>query len=338
MKDIFKNNIKRRSIITCIILIIFSLSFGLCQYQDYMCIRDSYENIISHYNNIEKSTFISVLIDNTQKSSDDLLIKNERIIESINLSYTSKEQLKEDIINPSDDSKLSYILDENLKESYINKDSKNNHIFVATLDNIVWNRSNIMNDNENDSIVLWNQFHSYQLNEHLAKQAYDKIAECDYNDNPFIFWQSSNSVADEKIKVMDINNIYDIYTKYGIEELKHYEILVPSYITNDGDILGNQDISASGIKKSTYKMVIIQRINVYDALSKYNTILDNFESYRESAELSFNNQLLLKVAFMFIYVLGLIIFFIISANEQNKYIKNTRYINEIKDKKIDEEG
>lgn len=56
-----------------------------------------------------------------------------------------------------------------------------------------------------------------------------------------------------------------VYVEEGFEGLKNYQFLTPIYITDTGDIFGQQDIE-HGVHQDTHKFVVIQTFNLYDQL------------------------------------------------------------------------
>lgn len=68
------------------------------------------------------------------------------------------------------------------------------------------------------------------------------------------------------IPEMNYTNLENVYVEEGIEGLKNYQFLVPMYITDTGDIFGQQDIE-HGIRQDTHKFIVIQTFNLYDQLT-----------------------------------------------------------------------
>ena len=68
------------------------------------------------------------------------------------------------------------------------------------------------------------------------------------------------------ISEMNYTNLEKIYVEEGIEGLKNYQFLVPMYITDTGDIFGQQDIE-HGVRQDTHKFIVIQTFNLYDQLT-----------------------------------------------------------------------
>ena len=70
----------------------------------------------------------------------------------------------------------------------------------------------------------------------------------------------------EKMKVMNKESLKEIVQSEGIDCLKYYTILIPIYITEDGDIFGTLDISYDGSASNNHKMILVQKYNLYDAV------------------------------------------------------------------------
>ena len=68
------------------------------------------------------------------------------------------------------------------------------------------------------------------------------------------------------ITEMSFATLEEVYVKEGWEGLKNYQFLTPIYITDTGDIFGQQDIE-HGIHQDTHKFIVIQTFNLYDQLN-----------------------------------------------------------------------
>ena len=68
------------------------------------------------------------------------------------------------------------------------------------------------------------------------------------------------------ISEMNYANLEKVYVEEGIVGLKNYQFLVPMYITDTGDIFGQQDIE-HGVRQDTHKFIVIQTFNLYDQLT-----------------------------------------------------------------------
>ena len=227
------------------------------------------------------------------------------------------DQLEADLASPSGDSMLASILNTHFRNEPLDVDNKNNKLFVSTVDHILWINTNSINSVDN-SLTCWKDFKTYKYNKVLADKAYNAIKDTNSN-NKYIFWQIAESPT--KITNMDIDSIYKIYKENGLEGLKSYEMLIPMYITDDGDIFGTSDYNPLGQKNNNYKIIIVQRINLYNALHEYSTEFKDLENKNALLDNMFEEELnrkIIEAIELFIFSLFL---FILSGCVQNKIIK-----------------
>lgn len=104
-------------------------------------------------------------------------------------------------------------------------------------------------------------------NKELCKNAIRKIENQQNED--IIIWQR-NAPKNSDIP-MYTNMTYDslrcIFNEYGIEGLESYDILIPVYITEYGNIFGDYDTPYN--VEGNNKLILVQRLNVYDYLLHY---------------------------------------------------------------------
>lgn len=81
-----------------------------------------------------------------------------------------------------------------------------------------------------------------------------------------------------KIKSMDYDSLKEIFLKEGIEGLKNYQFINPAYITETGDIFGQDDI-LQGVKQPNHKIIIVQEFNLYDQLKHMNSELFEMDEH-----------------------------------------------------------
>lgn len=80
---------------------------------------------------------------------------------------------------------------------------------------------------------------------------------------PYNYIDSDNHML---IPEMNYENLEKVYVAEGIKGLKNYQFLVPMYITDTGDIFGQQDIE-HGVRQDTHKFIVIQTFNLHDQLT-----------------------------------------------------------------------
>lgn len=104
-----------------------------------------------------------------------------------------------------------------------------------------------------------------------------------------------------------------VYMNEGIEGLRNYQFLVPIYITETGDVFGQDDIVDGNRIDYNHKFVIIQEFNLYDQLLKgYPECFDDsnlsaIEQYNQSVI-----QSLYSLGLIFVTFVVLIMFYCIS--------------------------
>ena len=206
-----------------------------------------------------------------------------------------------------DYAELSSVIEPCIKNKFFNDIKTNdNTVFVANVHGILCDRSysdSKYATDESTTFRTWTEYINSSTNPKLALNAYENIV--NKQESEFIVWESASSNAKEKYSHIDIDTLRDIYMKYGLEELKNYEILVPKYITEDGDIFGSKDI-VQGIKQTTFKFIVIQRYNIYEQL------IHEYKAYLaidEAEELNINTVNIMEKLYLagVLLVVGLVI-------------------------------
>ena len=273
-----KNSTINKLVSIATLLILFStVLYSYKQFEDYKTTEQDYCNIAESME-LQLNTYIKGILTENVRKTELYLGQNTNIIHARLLQEYGDDLdgFEEDINNPSTTSILNKILDDVLMDLYINEDSTSNKPFVASMNNIIWNRSmHIPHDN-----LLWENFTKMHYNAPLAEEAIRAIKDMNIQKNDFIFWEyvPSSLSNHSMITNMELEELLSIYYKEGLDSLKSYELLVPVYITKNGDVFGTNDINSLGEKIDNYKIIVIQRINVYDALSYYKSDLTLFHS------------------------------------------------------------
>lgn len=320
-----KKSMNKIIAVATIFVVLFAVFFAYKQYDDYKVLSFKY-NTMQKSMEEQRDRFISAILSENQDKASILMNRYAIQIQDEILSEykDNKKQLEQDITHPSENSKLTQIFDRTLDKVYINVDSNSNRPFVASVNNILWNNSMVLHGKPKNSIN-WEDFINDHNNKQLSQQAVECIKNMNYNKNNIIFWQPlKTNNSEEKIDSMNMSNLISVYDKYGLESMKPYEILVPAYITNTGDIFNTNDLTNLGYKVPNYKIIIIQRLNVYDILSKYDDDLMYFNSQinKISEEISINEQY--KLSTMIGSICALITVLTISGYVQNKLNKKIK--------------
>lgn len=313
----YKKLVKLISSTTLLVILIIALL--ICnEYASYKFL-DSKINNIKEVTQNDTEIFIDTILSGDVKLAENKLSFLTKKLQNDLLSNykDNMDQLEADLASPSGDSMLSSILNTHFRNEPLDVDNKNNKLFVSTVDHILWINTNSINSDDN-SLTCWKDFKTYKYNKVLADKAYNAIKDTNSN-NKYIFWQIAESPT--KITNMDIDSIYKIYKENGLEGLKSYEMLIPMYITDDGDIFGTSDYNPLGQKNNNYKIIIVQRINLYNALHEYSTEFKDLENKNVLLDNMFEEELnrkIIEAIELFIFSLFL---FILSGCVQNKIIK-----------------
>ena len=261
----FSTRKKIVSTLSVLIMILLIMS-GVNGFSNFLDNQANFNKNIDTINE-ESKKYIYTLIYNAQDKNKILLENQALNLQNIILNeYSDNTLLENDIKNPTDNSKLSKIFD---------KELCNKNIIVGSMDKILWNRtygeySMDLKDDYTLEDVIYKTY-----NEELSKEAIDTILKLNLQKNDFIIWQSGKS----NIEISN-NNIDELLNElqkynYDINELKGYDILIPVYITEDGDILGVKDVDRIGRYNDNCKMVLVQRLNLYDILSHNKYSIEN---------------------------------------------------------------
>lgn len=292
MKKSSKLEVKIISICTLFLLIGF-VRDAFVKYDDYKSMEERYNRIETSMREELNTHIKSILIENQKKGELNIGFYTNLIHEKLLKEYNNDlDALENDISNPTENSDLVRLIDDILENVYINKDTSHNKPFVASLNNIVWNRV-LPYTYDNKDTISWNEFINKHYNPELSKIAMEALKNMNTDKYDFIFWEAINNTNPEHklIKNMDINDVLDVYKEEGLEGLKSYEILAPVYITKNGDIFGTKDVNTMGHKIENYKIIVIQRINMYDALEPHLSSINFFEN--EISKINAESQLLM---------------------------------------------
>ena len=264
----FSTRKKIVSTLSVLIMILLIMS-GVNEFSNFLNNQANFNKNIDTINEESKKYIYALIYDAQDKNK--ILLENKALnLQNIILNeYSDNSLLENDIKNPTDNSKLSKIFD---------KELHNKNIIVGSMNKILWNRtygeySTDLKDDYTLEDVIYKTY-----NQELSREAIDTILKLNSQKNDFIIWKSGKS----NIEISN-NNIDELLNElqkynYDINELKGYDILIPVYITEDGDILGVKDVDMIGRYNDNCKMVLVQKLNLYDILSpnKY-----NIENYKD---------------------------------------------------------
>ena len=94
-----------------------------------------------------------------------------------------------------------------------------------------------------------------------------------------IIWQQDAPTLDiPKYSRMTIETLHDILLEYGLDGLESFEILIPEYITEYGNMFGDTDIPGSNTERDN-KLILVQKLNIVDYIEyhypEFATVFDS---------------------------------------------------------------
>lgn len=185
----------------------------------------------------------------------------------LSLSPEELEELEIDMSNDILNDNLHHILYSNIKNKTLN--GINNHmngIVVMTIDGYIEDFNYYRATKSDDSNVRsWQMALNNSYNTKLDNDAIDKLLN---RNSGIIALESYNLTKNDnhiKINELTYESLLEVFLEEGIHGLKNYQIFVPYYITDFGDIFGNPDI-IHGSKFDNNKLIVVQEFNLYDQI------------------------------------------------------------------------
>lgn len=254
---------------------------------------------------------------NAKQESDKIASNIEDDIMS--LSQDELNQLQSDMDNNIINENFHNILMNNIENYRFNGiDNGQNGIIIMDsngyLEDFNYRRADKDSDNNSRS---WQSNIDNSFNKELEKDSIDKLLN-----------KTSGMIATESYNISHIDNhimideltyetLLNVFLKEGIQGLKNYQILVPHYITNVGDIFGNPDI-VHGVKLENHKIIVVLEFNLYDQLEvKYQ---NNNNVNIEALTYRYNNLLRSLYIFGIILVLSVTLLILYLCSVYNSFV------------------
>lgn len=266
--------------ILCIIMILLSLlstNFYINRV-DVITATKQKDRDIQVINEIEWNYITAIIDENREKAFMSSNKLSEDIEQDVREQYPDLNILKYELDNNIPNTKFSDILRDNFNGVYLNNiENDNNDPWAAMYWGVYGDFSN--NCSKIGSARTWNVEVAQHWNKVLTQQAIDSILQLS---DKIIFWEYLQPDKPHKmIKQMSIDSLHQIFIEEGVQGLKTYEFLNPSYITAKGDIFGIPDVGSGGMKNANDKIIIVQGFNIYDQLIKDHGVdLKNFDDRR----------------------------------------------------------
>ena len=279
----FTNNTKKKSysLVTCISILILFIASVFVLLGMRRAVIEYRNNVYDEHveDNLEK--FDSILYSACELGQINLLRRAETISDEINRTI-DLDELKNIMDNNLPCPELDEIFRKSLQTNpYIGASptisGNRNNIFVIINGKIV---ADYIHDNklysaykEHEPVVMGSSVAPEDIiengfyNKALSLDAVDKIKK---QYKGLIVWQQREPVYYDDIPMYDtfgLKELHEVFTKYGVDGLDSFDILLPVYITEYGNIFGDYDIPGETTLDNNNKIIIVQKLNLRDYIT-----------------------------------------------------------------------
>jgi hypothetical protein len=278
MKGLFKKATKEMHLHTIVLIILIVTSIlAYSFYSDIDGLSTNMANNDKYSKQLEFTTIQDDLSSEIDKAKIQTGLVSEIITNDVLNTYKNNDsQLLKDFVSDSPTAKLYTIINDDIIDRYLNKDTINNKMFIVC-----------------NGKVLTTSFtpaSGFTRGETMNK--FLGLSSSDINVNKILDRTDTYAiVGSSKTSEVDTQQLEDIYDKSGIDGFKNMYILVPTYITSDGDILGIKDLDPTGVPQKNDKMIVIQKLSIYDALINQYSLISSFKTTRNLMEDNYNHEI-----------------------------------------------
>ena len=262
---------KSKFIMSLLLFIVLVFSTSLFIYQN--IITDVKNNSIEISKSFKEEQFKYIW--STLKSLEMQAEKNVTEISQniendiLGLSHDELLLLQNDMSNGVHSQRLHEIVMKNIENRNLNgiNNHRNGIVIMSNkgfMEDFNYRRAKL-NSTEDNKFRSWEDSISNSYNQKLDKNAIDKLIN---RTSGIIAFESYDLIQNDdhiKIKELTYDSLLNVYLHEGIEGLRNYQIFVPYYITDVGDIFGEPDIS-QGVKRDNNKIIVAQEFNLYDQI------------------------------------------------------------------------
>ena len=316
--------IKRFAIIFIIPILMVSV-FLFSQYEDHKKSQTEYGHVRNRSEERLRNFLDLVLKERCEEIQDDVELRSEAFAKELLHTYSNGDAFEKDMNIVDRYTDLDELLNKHFSGQYFQENSSkyNNHILVSVNDMILYDKSGIYPYRENEQRT-YNEILEYSHNKNLTSTAISNIRDCNLEKHNYIFWETlpNSNPNHYMIDNMSVDDLIDLYYKEGLAGFKSIDLLIPVYITEDGDIFGTKDVNRLGYKQDNYKIAVIQRINMYDLLSEYRHYLDQYVSDLSILTNYFDSNGWKNFIMSIYSLITLVLLIGMYANIQNKWVQS----------------
>lgn len=322
--------IKARNLLTSILVIACLFTASVFMYKTVIDkIVDNRQATIEAFKE-EQFNIIWTSLETLQLQAEKEVIEISGQIENDILDLTPEDlkQLESDMNQNVLNQNLHDILSSNIKNKSLNGLKNHmNGIVVMTTDGFIEDFNYYRASDNDTNIRAWESSIEKSYNKKLESDAIDKLLN---RNSGIIALESYNLIKNENhimINELTYNSLLEVFLNEGIHGLKNYQIFVPYYITDFGDIFGTPDI-IHGTKIHNNKLIVVQEFNLYDQIMNRHDELFNdnqiklvIERYDEVLRLMyiFGISLITSVAALILYLCGVYNALVIKEEYEENY-------------------
>ena len=178
--------------------------------------------------------------------------------------YPDLSVLQKEFVETKMPPRLGEIMMAQLSGSFFLVDNDNNRTFLCDETGVLSDFA--ITKATHDGVTGWPERIQAHANPALAEQAVDSIISKDYHTIKYWeFWQSGQP-DHILIDDMTIRALQEVFMAEGLEGLRTYEFLCPSYIEKDKDIFGVSDVSPESVRQKNNKFIVVQSFNIVEQL------------------------------------------------------------------------
>lgn len=278
-------HIKSRNFLTIILVVTCLFTMSVFMYKTVIDkLVDNRQTTIEAFKE-EQFNVIWTSLETLQLQAEKDVTEISKNIEEDILSLSPEELtiLEVDMRNNDLNNNLQQILNSNIENHCLN--GIKNHmssIVVMTTDGYIEdiNYYRATASDNNNCVRTWETILDNSYN---VKLEYDAINKLLNRNSGVIATESYNLIKNDNhimINELTYESLLNVFLQEGIEGLKNYQIFVPYYITDFGDIFGNPDFE-HGTKLDNNKLIIVQEFNLYDQIMNRHDELFNDNQIRQ---------------------------------------------------------
>ena len=271
-----------RLLLTIALIPIIAIGTTIYQaYNDLELSKASLKKAITEIHQTEWTSIRTIIEENIAKAQLQADTTKGELHHKLLMYYGNDlDQLRYDL-RVNEPNKAHDVLQEVTSHKFLNKKNDDNRILLANERRIIADSSLSASLKPNRT---WEEEANSRLNPLLYKDSVEKIL---HQQVPYAIIESSlyaQSHVGDPMGTSDINVIKSEYLNYGIGALKSYNIIVPAYLTDHGDIFGVPDITPDGTRSANHKITIIQEFNLFDSILPYDNLFEQYNSARNACK------------------------------------------------------